>query len=249
MRTVIITQDETFAVPILLDELLSRKADQVLALAVAPPTSERESFLRLMRRWWAAFGPVTFFRYGLAYLRATLCGPSVQGVARKHGVPVIHAPDVNASNLLRKLRDLQTELVISVACPQVFRRELLDFPPRGCINVHSGPLPRYRGQLPTFWVLFNHEPQTAVTVHFMNERLDDGAIILQERVPIGDDETQANLMRRCKRVGGRLLAEALELLEAGDVTTLPNPAEQATYYSFPTAAEARKFRREGGRWL
>jgi len=88
-----------------------------------------------------------------------------------------------------------------------------------------------------------------VTVHFMNERLDDGPIILQEPVSIAQDETQASLMRHCKRIGGRLLAEAMDLLQAGDVMTLPNPAEQATYYSFPTAAQAREFRREGGRWL
>ena len=249
LRTLIITQNEPFAVPILLEELLSRKAGEVVAIALAPPTSSRESFFGLLRRWWGAFGPVAFVRYALAYLRAKLLGPSVSALARRHEVPVIKARDVNTSEFLQALRDMQVELIISVACPQIFRRELLDLPANGCINVHSGPLPRYRGQLPTFWALFNHEPETAVTVHFMNERLDDGPIILQEPVSIAQDETQASLMRRCKRIGGRLLAEAMDLLQAGDVMTLPNPAEQATYYSFPTAAQAREFRREGGRWL
>jgi methionyl-tRNA formyltransferase len=249
MRTIIITQDEPFAVPILLEELLSRKADHVLAIAVAPPTSKRESFLQLLRRWWGAFGPAAFARYVLAYARAKLRGPSVKSVARRHGVGVMPAPEVNAPEFLQMLRETEVDLVVSVACPQIFRGELLKLPAEGCINVHSGPLPRYRGQLPTFWVLFNREPATAVTVHFMNDRLDDGPIILQERVPISDNETQASLMRRCKRIGGRLLAQAIELLEAGQVTTLPNPSDHATYYSFPTPAQARQFRAEGGRWL
>lgn len=249
MRAIITTQDEPFAVPILLEEFLSRKADQVVAVAVARPTSNRESFLQLLRRWWSAFGPVAFVRYTLAYVRAKVLGPSARRTARRHGVRVVEVADVNAPEFLATLREMDVELVVSVACPQIFRRELLKLPAEGCINVHSGPLPRYRGQLPTFWVLFNHEPETAVTVHFMNERLDDGPIILQERVPIGDRETQASLMRRCKRTGGRLLAHALELLATGEVATLPNPSEQATYYSFPTAVQARQFRRKGGRWL
>ena len=249
MRVVIITQNEPFAVPVLLEELLGRRADRVAAIALAPPTSKRESFPQLLRRWWSAFGPVTFLRYALAYTRARLRGPSVRSIAQKYSVPVIEAPDVNAPGFLRRLRDLHADLVISVACPQLFRRELLELPPKGCINVHSGPLPRYRGQLPTFWALFNREPTTAVTVHFMNKGIDDGLIILQAEVPIPQDETQARLMRRCKRIGGRLLAEAIDLLEQGEVETLPNPAEDATYYSFPTPDEARKFRKEGGRWL
>lgn len=249
MRIVIIAQDEPFAVPVLLDEFLASKAEQVAAIAIAPPTSARESFPQLLRRWWNVFGPVTFVKYGLHYLRHKLGGPRVQSLARKSNLPVIPAPHINAPEFLDRLRDLQCDLIISVACPQIFRRELLELPRHGCINVHSGPLPRYRGQLPTFWVLFNREPETAVTVHYMNERVDDGVIILQEALPIAQGETQSSLMRRCKRVGGKLLAEALELIEAGKVVTFPNPREEATYYSFPTASEARKFRRQGGRWV
>jgi len=249
MHILIIAQDEPFAVPVLLDEFLASKAEQVAAIAIAPPTSAEESFGQLLRRWWDAFGPATFVKYGLHYLRHKLGGPRVRSVARKWDVPLIPAPDLNAPEFLDGLRELHCDLVISVACPQIFRRELLELPRHGCINVHSGPLPRYRGQLPSFWVLFNHESETAVTVHYMNERLDDGAIILQEPVPIAEDETQASLMRRCKRVGAKLLAEAVELIQAGKVVPLPNPREEATYYSFPTASEARKFRRQGGRWV
>ena len=249
MRVVIITQDEPFAVPILLEEFLSAKADRVVGLALEPPTSARESFLQMLRRWWSVFGPVTFLHYALHYARQRLVGPSVRSVARKWGLPLIQATDINAPSFLSRLRELECDLVVSVASPRLFGRELLELPSKGCINVHSGPLPRYRGQLPSFWVLLNHESETAVTLHFMNESLDDGPIILQERVPIAEGETQASLMRRCKRIGGRLLAQAVDLLDTGPVETRPNPAQDATYYSFPTVAEARRFRREGGRWL
>ena len=108
--------------------------------------------------------------------------------------------------------------------------EILRLPPEGCVNVHAAPLPRYRGMLPTFWVLYEREPETAVTVHYMNEKLDDGPIILQESVPIREGETQRSLMRRCKIVGARLLSQTIDLVEMGEVRTRPNPREEATYH-------------------
>jgi len=245
----IITQDEPFAVPVLLQELLPVKGDRVAAVFIAPPTSKRESFGELVARWRSVFDPWTFVRYGLRYLRAKLLGPRPAAVARRFGVPVAEVADVNAPEFLERLRELEIDLVISVSCPQIFRRKLLELPRLGCVNVHSAPLPRYRGMLPSFWVLYHGEAETAVTVHFMVEELDDGPIILQEAVPIPAGETQADLMRRCKVVGARLLAQAIDLFEMGEVRTRPNPREEATYFSFPTAAEARAFRERGGRWL
>ena len=249
IRAVIITQNEPFAVPVLLEELLARKADRIAAVFIAPPTSKRESFGALVRRWWSVFDPWTFVRYGMRYLWAKVTGRGPAQVARRFGVAVDEVADVNAPEFLERLRRMNIDLIISVSCPQILRAQLLNLPPRGCINVHAAPLPRYRGMLPSFWVLYHREPQTAVTVHFMNEQLDDGPIILQEPVPIPDGETQANLMRRCKVVGGRLLAQAIDLFEADAVQARPNPREEATYYSFPTAEEARRFRARGGRWM
>jgi methionyl-tRNA formyltransferase len=125
----------------------------------------------------------------------------------------------------------------------------LTLPPHGCINVHGGPLPKYRGRLPSFWALLNGERETGVTVHFMNEELDDGPIILQRRVSIVPGETQHSLILKTKRVGTELLLEALDRLEKGSVETLPNDRSQATYNTFPTPEDGRKFRRLGLRFV
>jgi methionyl-tRNA formyltransferase len=164
-------------------------------------------------------------------------------------VTVEPVEDINAPGFLDRLREMGVDVVLSASCPQIFREELLSLPPMGCVNVHAAPLPRYRGMLPTFWVLYEEEPETAVTVHYMNEKLDDGPIILQEAVPIPEDETQANLMRRCKIVGARLLSQTIDLLEMDAVTSRANPREEATYNSFPTPQQAREFRARGGRWM
>lgn len=248
LTAAIITQNEPFVVPVLLDELLAQKADRIAAIFVAKDP-RAESLLARIRRWGSVFDTLSFIRYGLRYIGAKLSGAGPAKVARAHGVPVEDVADINAPEFLERLREMGVDLVISVSCPQIFRKELLALPPLGCVNVHAAPLPRYRGMLPTFWVLYEQEPETAVTVHFMNERLDDGPIILQEAVPIPAGETQANLMRRCKVVGGRLLSRTIDLLETGEVQTQANPWQEATYYSFPTSEQARKFREAGGRWM
>jgi methionyl-tRNA formyltransferase len=83
----------------------------------------------------------------------------------------------------------------------------------------------------------------------MNEDLDDGPIILQRRVPITPGETQHSLILKTKRAGAELLLEALQKLERGPIDTLPNDRTQATYYSFPTPEDGRKFRRLGLRFI
>lgn len=248
LTAVIITQNEPFVVPLLLDELLAGKRDRIAAIFVAEDP-RAEGLLAIIRRWGATFDPLTFVRYGFRYVGAKLSGAGPADVARKHETPLEEISDINAPDFLDRLREMGVDLVISVSCPQIFRKKLLALPPRGCVNVHAGPLPRYRGMLPTFWVLYERETETAVTVHFMNEKLDDGPIILQEAVQIPEGETQANLMRRCKIVGARLLSQTIDLMQMGEVQTRANPREEATYNAFPTPKQARKFRASGGRWM
>jgi len=248
LTAAIITQDEPFVVPLLLDRLLAEKRDRIAAIFVAE-NPRAESLLATVRHWGSVFDPLSFVRYGLRYVGAKLSGSGPEKIAREHDVPVEAVADINAPEFLQRLREMGVDLILSISCPQIFREEILALPPMGCVNVHAAPLPRYRGMLPTFWVLYESERETAVTVHYMNEALDDGPIILQEAVPIPEGETQANLMRRCKIVGARLLSQAIDLMEMGEVRTRENPRGEATYYSFPTPEQAREFRARGGRWM
>src|SRR5262249_42512895 len=157
---------------------------------------------------------------------------SVTSVAQHHRLTFLPTSNVNSKDYLEQLRALNLDLVISINASQKFKRDILALPRLGCINVHGALLPRYRGRLPSFWVLANGETETGPTVHFMNEELDDGRILLQERVPIGPDDTQDTLIRKTKTVGARLLVEAIDRLEQGAASTQPNDRSQATYFSF-----------------
>lgn len=171
---------------------------------------------------------------------------SVAGALRKHRVPVHCPKQINAPEFHGLLRRLEVDLLISVACPQIIKSDLLQLPPKGCINIHGALLPKYRGKMPSFWVLAHGETETGVTVHYMNEKLDDGPILVQKRVPIAPDDTLHCLVLKSKvAYGADALAEAVGLIEGGNVRLQENDRSQMTYFSFPTPEAIAAFRQRG----
>ncbi|MCR4403011.1 MAG: hypothetical protein NUW12_09585 [Firmicutes bacterium] len=160
---------------------------------------------------------------------------------------LLHVVDINSAESLHLLRTLTPSLIISVAASQIFSREVLSIPRYGCINVHSGKLPEYRGMLPTFWQMLNGEPSATVTVHVMAPKVDDGPIIMERQVPIGSHDTLDTLMKRTKIEAAHMLTEVIEQFRTGTVRLKPMPKEGARYYSFPKPEHVRQFRRMGRR--
>jgi methionyl-tRNA formyltransferase len=81
----------------------------------------------------------------------------------------------------------------------------------------------------------------------MVEGIDGGDIILQRAVPIAADETLLSLMRKTKRVAADLVLESVKEFEAGTVSPTPNPADEGSYFSFPSRADVDRFRALGRR--
>lgn len=260
LRAVIITQEDCLYLPQFLHTVLRHRRGNIVGITVLPALMPKQTWSSTLRDHLALYGPTQFLRQsvrygmrrGLGIVGRTLPLPgfySVTAVAQHHGLTFLPASNVNSQEYLEKLRALNLDLVISINASQKFKRDILALPRLGCINVHGALLPRYRGRLPSFWVLANGETETGTTVHFMNEELDDGPILLQERVPIGPDDTQDTLIRKTKTVGARLLVEAIDRLEQGAASTQPNDRSQATYFSFPTREDGLRLRQQGRRFL
>ncbi len=260
LRAFIITQEDCLYLPSFLHTVLRHRRDRVVGITILPALMPKQTWSTTLRDHLALYGPAQFLKQGARYAvrrgldLSSRCVPipvfySVAAVAAHHGVPQVSTASVNAKPYLDRLRSLDLDLVISINASQVFRHDLLALPRLGCINVHGALLPKYRGRLPSFWVLANGERETGATVHFMNEALDDGPILLQERVPIAPDDTQDTLIRKTKATGARLVIEAIDRLEHGSVRTQPNDRSEATYYSFPTRADGRRLRQQGRRFL
>jgi methionyl-tRNA formyltransferase len=248
LKIVFATPEEPLAVPVFLEKLLPELTEEVAAIAVVSPVYTRSSWVRQAKRFIDAFGVREFVVEALqfAYFKARRRG-SVRGIARAHGIRLLTPEDVNAPEFLERLREIGPDLVVSVSCPQIFGRELLELPRLGCINVHSALLPHYRGVLPTFWVLAEGEERTGVTVHYMTPGIDGGDILAQAGVPIAPDETLRSLMRKCKTVAAGLVLETVRGFEEGAVSTRPNPPDKGSYFSFPAREDVVRFRARGRR--
>jgi len=256
MNLFLLTQPDAFYLPRLIDRFMEQKPDaaRVVGAAVLPGEISFDNvpdYLRLMGVRGTLLNGADLVRHKLLDLVDRVVGLpgvySVRGALRAHDVPE-HTPDsVNDSAFLDHLRAQKVDLVVSLACPQIVRSELLNTPLEGVLNVHGALLPKYRGRLPSFWVLANGEDTTGVTVHYMNEKLDDGPILVQRTVPIRLDDTMHSLVRRSKtKYAPSALATAVERILEGDIETIENPESEASYVSFPDAEAIARFR-AGGR--
>ncbi|MFQ5903270.1 MAG: methionyl-tRNA formyltransferase [Candidatus Binatia bacterium] len=260
MKIFIITQEEAFYLPTFIRAVLAAREKDVVGMTILPPTVPRKGWWTIINEHYKLYGLRTFLYQGGRFVfyrfmdfvdrfLAIRDFYSVRGVARQCKVPLYPTPSVNSQQYVEALRLLALDVIISINASQVFKRQLLALPRLGCINVHGALLPKYRGRLPSFWVLLNQERETGVTVHFMNEHLDDGPIIAQRRVPIMPGESQHSLILKTKRIGAELLIEVLDQLENGRVNVQTNDRARATYHSFPTPEDGRKFRELGLRFI
>ena len=141
------------------------------------------------------------------------------------------------------------DLIVSYSAPCIFYDDLLRIPPYGCINLHCSLLPKFPGQLPSFWALFNNEREIGSTVHYMDSKIDNGMILGQVTLKLPSPLTMFSVIKETKAAGGRLMVDVIRNLIKGDLTPKPNHVNNDTYYTWPTLNEIHKFRSNGGRLI
>ncbi len=144
------------------------------------------------------------------------------------GVPVYQPATLRDGAALAILRELDPELVVVAAYGRFLPDDILALPPKGCVNVHSSLLPKYRGSAPINWAILNGERVTGVTIQRMVHDMDAGDIILQRSTPIGEAEDASALYDRLAVMGGELAVEAAAQIEAGTAIYTPQDHTQAT---------------------
>ena len=121
---------------------------------------------------------------------------------------------------------------------------MLDLPKNGCINFHAGLLPKYRGLFPIFYAITNDEKKFGVTVHYMDEKFDNGPIIFQEEVLIGEKENILDLYPKAFRYAGELLVKSIDSIESNSVVTIYNDSTQKNYNSYPDQKTIKKYKQK-----
>jgi len=161
--------------------------------------------------------------------RTTLVPPPVKVVAQAEGLPILQPTRPVGDLFLAAVRRLEPDLGVVVAYGHVLRREVLDLPPRGLINVHASLLPRFRGAAPIQHAILSGDRETGICIMRMEEGLDTGPVLHRVATPISDDDTAGTLSRRLATLGASALVEAISLLGAGLERPQPQDDSAATY--------------------
>ena len=153
----------------------------------------------------------------------------VKECALTHNIPVFQPNSMRDGSALTLLQELNPELIVVAAYGRVLPDEILNLPPKGCINVHSSLLPKYRGAAPINWAIVNGDTESGVTIMHMASKLDAGDIINQVVTPIDPDEFVESLHDRLAQLGGELLVKVVSDIASGIATRTPQNEELVTY--------------------
>ena len=169
-------------------------------------------------------------------------GGRVAHYLQSKGIDIRYEKNINSSNHIGYLNKLEIDLLVSNNCPQKLNNQLLLAPNKGAINLHLGMLPYYRGVYPIFHALINNEKEIGITVHYMDDKYDNGGIIIQKNISITEKEDLFKIYPRAFKVGAELLNSSIELINKGEAIAKANGPNGASYFSYPTFKDIVKFR-------
>lgn len=148
--------------------------------------------------------------------------------AESRGIPVVAPEKIRTGEFLDTLGKWQPEIIAVVAYGRILPKSVLELAPQGCVNVHYSLLPKYRGAAPAAWTIINGEAEGGVTTMKLIEKMDAGAIYLQEATPLAPDETAGSLQAKLTPIGARLLLETLRRLKDESLTAREQDESLAT---------------------
>lgn len=142
--------------------------------------------------------------------------------AVENNIPVFQPEKLRNPEFLEELRKLDADVFVAVAF-RMMPRVLFEMPKMGTFNLHASLLPDYRGAAPINYAVINGEEKTGATTFFINEKIDEGNILLQEELPILPDENAGSLHDRLMEMGAKLVVKTLNGLAENSITEKPQP--------------------------
>ncbi|MFH1825910.1 MAG: methionyl-tRNA formyltransferase [bacterium] len=139
----------------------------------------------------------------------------VKEIALENNLPLEQPENIRDGEMVRLIDGKRPDVIVVVAYGKILPKEILEIPRFGCLNLHASLLPKYRGAAPIQWALLNGEKTTGITVMKIDETLDTGDILLQERIGITDDDNSITLSKKLFKTGAVMLVEVLEQIEKG----------------------------------
>lgn len=153
----------------------------------------------------------------------------VDEVADKFNLNLYEEKNINDQNFLNKIKSLNLDLIVCVNFDQILKKDIINLPTIGCINTHASLLPKYRGRAPLNWAMINGEKYSGVTVHFIDEGIDTGDIILQEKIKIDEDDYICDLLNKVKNTYPKIVLNAIQSLENNNINLIKPDLSKGFY--------------------
>ncbi len=159
-------------------------------------------------------------------------------LAKERDVPIIKCTSINDPNVVRLIKELNPDLIISAYFNQILKPDIIAIPKQGILNVHPGWLPAYRGAMTYFWVLKNGSDSAGVSVHWIDEGVDTGDVVARRSFTIKPGMTQQHVLSITAVIGARLLKRiGAKLLSGTTPETIAVDTQNASYYPLPGSDE------------
>jgi methionyl-tRNA formyltransferase len=158
-----------------------------------------------------------------------LKAPPVKTLALELGLPVIQPERLKQPEAMEQLRAWSPDLIVVAAFGQILKKDVLDLPRYGCINVHASLLPRWRGAAPINAALLHGDEETGITIMQMDVGLDTGPMLTKKSIRLTPTDTAGSVFQALSTLGADLLIETLPRYIAGEITPQPQDDSLATY--------------------
>ncbi|RAJ17060.1 methionyl-tRNA formyltransferase [Olleya aquimaris] len=149
---------------------------------------------------------------------------AVKVFAKDKGLNILQPTNLKNEDFLKELKALQANLQIIVAF-RMLPKVVWDMPKHGTFNLHASLLPNYRGAAPINWAIINGETKTGVSTFFIDEKIDTGAMLLQQAIEIDPTENAGSLHDKLMDIGSHLVIDTIKLIEKGNIKTTPQPED------------------------
>lgn len=256
MRIFIITMDDPIQTRHFIKHILDKKKDMIIGLAMSKGNrfsirskpKYRHLISMLLIMGIPSFIKTSFTSiFDMIQKKASIFGitknPSILSYANSLQIPTWEINSPNNKELLKELTLLKPDIIINQS-NHILKKELLNIPSIGTINRHNALLPKNRGLLSPFWVLYKQEKETGVSIHFVEEGIDTGEIIIQKKYSIKPKDNFNSLVKKNYLIAKNAIIEAIDILEKKDFITIPNNDKLASYNSSPTLREAWGYRKK-----
>ncbi len=262
MNIIFFTQEDPFYVKIFFDEFFAhyQTLDEIKAVVISRAMGKKSLF-DLAKQMYGLYGPLNFLKIGFKFVFYKLMSKrkisrsvqsaksvdrtySIKQLCDVYGIQAIERSDLNSQSFISMIKSYDPDLFVSVACPVIFKQNLIKAAKTDCINIHNAPLPNYRGMLPNFWQLYHDEKTAGITVHKIDVGIDTGDIVSRIFIPIEPDETLDQLIRKTKKEGAHIIIEIVEKYKKGEIKYMQMQGK-GSYFTFPKLADAREFKKRG----